>query len=66
MSKKNGLRRIYSWFKIKPLFTAMTLVHPNSFPKLANYELKNSFKRLYIVKGLLVLVEKTSFSKEFQ
>jgi hypothetical protein len=27
---------------------------------------KNSFKRLYIVKGLLVLVEKTSFSKEFR
>jgi len=27
---------------------------------------KNSFKRLYIVKGLLVLVEKASFSKEFR
>jgi len=64
--KKNGLRRIYSWFKMKPPFTAMTLVHPNSFPKLANYELNFFFKRLYIVKGLLVLVEKTSFSKEFQ
>jgi len=27
---------------------------------------KNSFRRLYIVKGLLVLVEKASFSKEFR
>jgi len=27
---------------------------------------KNSFKRFYIVKGLLVLVEKASFSKEFR
>jgi hypothetical protein len=27
---------------------------------------KNSFKRLYIVEGLLVLVEKASFSKEFR
>jgi len=27
---------------------------------------ENSFKRLYIVKGLLVLVEKTSFSTEFR
>ena len=27
---------------------------------------KNSFKRLYIVEGLLVLVGKTSFSKEFR
>jgi len=27
---------------------------------------KNSFKRLYIFKGLLDLVEKVSFSKEFQ
>jgi len=27
---------------------------------------RNSFKRLYIVKGLLVLVEKASFSKEFR
>jgi len=26
---------------------------------------KNSFKRLYTLKGLLVLVEKASFSKEF-
>jgi len=27
---------------------------------------KNSYKRLYTVKGLLVLVEKASFSKEFR
>jgi len=27
---------------------------------------KNSFKRLYMVKGLLVLVKKSSFSKEFR
>ena len=27
---------------------------------------KNSFKRLYTLKGLLVLVEKASFSKEFR
>jgi len=28
--------------------------------------LKNSFKRLYSAEGLLVLVEKASFSKEFR
>jgi len=27
---------------------------------------KNSFKRLYTLKGLLVLVEKASFSEEFR
>jgi len=51
-----------------PARTISQIQKRREFVRLLCYEQcpKNSFKRLYIVKGLLLLGEKTSFSKEFR
>jgi len=52
----------------EPARTISKIEKRREFVRASCYQLcpKNSFKRLYIVKELLFLVEKASFSKEFR
>jgi len=56
-----------TWKQSEPVKSISKIERRKEFVRALWYEQcpKNSFKRLYILKGLLVLVGKASFSKEF-
>jgi len=66
--KKESKQSEITCKQAEPIITISKIQKRREFVRAFCYEQcpKNSFKRLYIVKGLLVLVEKTSFSKEFR
>jgi len=66
--KKESKQSEITWKQSEPVTSISKIEKKREFVRALSYEqcLKNSFKRLYTVKGLLVLVEKASFSKEFR
>ena len=65
--KKESKQSEITWKQSESLRSISTIKKRREFVRALWYEQcpKNSFKRLYTLKGLLVLVEKASFSKEF-
>jgi len=66
--KKESKQSEITWKQSEPLRSISKIEKRREFVRALWYEqcTKNSFKRLYTVKGLLVLFEKASFSKEFR
>ena len=66
--KKESKQSQFTCQQSEPARTLSKIENRREFVRALCYEQcpKNSVKRLYIVKGLLVLVEKASFSKEFR
>jgi len=66
--KKKSKESEITWKQSEPVRSISKIEKRREFVRALWYEqcTKNSFKRLYTRKGLLVLVEKASFSKEFR
>jgi len=66
--KKESKQSEITFKRSEPARTVAKIQKRREFVRALCYQHcpKKSFKRLYIVKGLLVSVEKASFSKEFR